>query len=63
MPPHRFCNLVMAWCQERIDPEKLEEWKYMMSQPLPGDEKKVTPMQAEDEGASFMALMGQVQGA
>lgn len=63
LAPHRFLNCVYAWCTERIAPEKLEEWLFMLGQPLPGQaKKKATPAQVDDEGASFMALMGQVQG-
>jgi len=30
----------------------------MLAEPLPGDERKPTPMQTEDEGAGFLELMG-----
>ena len=62
LPPHRFCNFVYAWLMGRIDPEKLEEVNYMLDLPLPGREKKVTPMQQVDEGDSFMAAMGALKG-
>jgi hypothetical protein len=33
----------------------------MLEAPLPGSEKRVTPMQAEEEGAAFMQLMAMEQ--
>ena len=51
-------NLVFAWCVERIESDKREQWEMMLSEPLPGQEKIApTPFQAEDEGADFMATM------
>ena len=43
---------------ERIQADKREEWDAMLEAPLPGQERRPTPMQAEDESAGFMALMG-----
>lgn len=61
-PPHRFMNLVFAWCVERIEPEKREQWEMMLTEPLPGMEKAApTSIQAEDEGADFMAAMAMHQ--
>ena len=60
-PPHRFLNCVYAWCVDRINPDKLEEWLFMLDSPLPGREKEVSAVQAADEGESFMALMAQVK--
>jgi hypothetical protein len=62
LPPHRFCNLVYAWLIGRIDPEKIEQVEFQLNQPLPGEEKKVSVMQQEDDGASFMAAMGALKG-
>ena len=60
LPPHRFLNLVFAWCVRRFsDEQKFQEWLFHLEQPLPGDEKKKpsqTDLQAESD--SFMALMG-----
>lgn len=53
-------NLVYAWCVTNIEPEKREQWEMMLTEPLPGQvEVKAapTPLQAEDEGADFMAAM------
>ena len=60
-PVHRFVNLTYAWCLTRIEPEKLEEWMFMLNSPFPG-EKVVSDQMLEDEGAAFLALMGQVNG-
>jgi len=55
-------NLVFAWCVERIDPEKREQWEAQLVEPLPGQEKAPpTPFQAEDEAADFMATMAMHQ--
>lgn len=62
MPWLRFLNLIYAWCVERIGPEKREEWEYQMKMPLPGQEKRATPAQIEDEGESFMQMMA-LQGS
>lgn len=58
MPPHRFMNMVFAWCVERIEPDKREQWEMMLTEPLPGMEAApATPFQAEQEGADFMAAL------
>lgn len=56
LPTHRFFNAVFAWCVERIDPEKREEWEMQLNEPFYND----TPTQAqlEREAEGFMALMG-----
>lgn len=59
MPWHRFLNMIYAWCVKHIDPEKREEWEFMLTSPLPGRERQVTERDIEDEGAAFMALMAQ----
>jgi hypothetical protein len=55
LPAPRFISLVLAWCYGRIDPQKIEEWEFMLEAPLPGDEHRV-PSQAElaEENAEFM---------
>jgi hypothetical protein len=61
-PPHRFMNLVFAWCVERIEPDKREQWVMMLTEPLPGMEAAPpTPFQAEDEAADFMAALAMHQ--
>ena len=54
----KFLNLVFAWCVEGRDPEKIEEWLYLLEQPLPGEEKKVSDSDLEADAKSFMDLMG-----
>lgn len=62
LPIHRFLNYVYAWCVERINPEKLEQWQWELEQPLPGQEKKPTEGQTEDEGQGFMDFMAGMRG-
>lgn len=62
LPPHRFMNLVFAWCVERIEPEKREQWEMMLTEPLPGMETAPpTPIEAEQEGMDFMSTMAMHQ--
>jgi len=57
-PPYRFMNLVWGWCVERLPDDKREGWLIEMQAPLPGREKAApTQIQAESEGADFMATM------
>jgi hypothetical protein len=63
LPIHRFLNYVYAWCLERVEAEKLEQWRWEMNQPLPGREKDVTDAQVEEEGRGFMDLMTAMGGA
>ena len=57
LPMHRFCNFVYAWFVQRIDPEKRDMYDMMLTEPLEGQAKKVTPATTEAEGADFMATM------
>lgn len=61
LSPRRFCNLIYFWCIERVQPDKLEEFEMMLTQPLPGRERRSEQL-AEEDGQMFMALMGQVNG-
>jgi hypothetical protein len=47
---------------ERIPPDKMEEWLYMLEAPLPGRENKPTPIDREREGEDFMAAMAALNG-
>jgi len=61
--PRKFLNLIFAWCVQRIDPDKREEWEVDLESPLPGREKaKPSERTIEREGADFMAAMMQHQG-
>ena len=54
--PHRFANLVYTWCLERVDPDKLDEWKAELVELLPwqnGDSEAAIARESE----SFYALM------
>lgn len=61
-PPHRFMNLVFAWCVQRIAEDKREMWEVELRGPLPGREKAAPTMaEAEAEGDEFMATMAMHQ--
>lgn len=62
-PPAKFLNAVYVWCLERIEPEKLEQWLFQLSAPLPGEEDKVSETTQEVEGDAFMNAMSLVNGA
>lgn len=57
----RLLNCVYAWCIERVDPEKREEWIVALDNPLPGESVRehVSEAAAEMEGSMFMAAMQQ----
>lgn len=60
--PRRFLNCVYAWCVQRLDPERREEWEMNLTAPLQqvgGTQpvERVTEKVAEVEGAAFMAAM------
>lgn len=57
IPIYEFCDYVWAWVAKRIDPKQFEMWQMEMLAPLPGMEKSISQTTAEDEGASFMAVM------
>lgn len=60
LPIHQFLNYVYAWCVERLDPEKREEWEMGLADPLPGREP--SPAQIEREGEDFMNFMSTMGG-
>ena len=60
-PAHRFLNCVYAWCIERIEPDKLDDWKFQLEAPIPGHEAAATDMTRETEGVAFMDFMEQHQ--
>jgi hypothetical protein len=53
--PYRFCNLVYAWCIERVDPEKLDEWKLDLVDLLPWQDSSSSAA-IESESDSFFAM-------
>jgi hypothetical protein len=62
MPSHRFCNLVYAWCVAKVGPEGRDRFDEDLAAPLPGWEKaRPSPVQTEEEGAAFMAVMAMAQ--
>jgi hypothetical protein len=60
---YRFLNFIYAWCLDHVEPDKREEWIYMLNQPLPGRETKPTESELEADAESFMAAMAQLKGA
>lgn len=52
---HRFLNFVYTWCVERT--QDRERFDFLLNEPLPGEEKKVSDGVAEVEGAAFMQVM------
>lgn len=55
LKPHRLANLVYAWCIERVDPEKLDDWKSDLVDLLPWqDVQGETAAQLESD--SFFAM-------
>ncbi|MFL5861748.1 MAG: hypothetical protein ACJ780_13360 [Solirubrobacteraceae bacterium] len=61
-PPHRFMNLVFAWCVERIADDRREMWEADLRAPLPGREKTApTTAEIAAEGDDFMATMAMHQ--
>ena len=57
----RFFNLIFAWCVERVDHEKREEWELALDMPLPDESPSayVSEASAEAEGALFLSAMQQ----
>lgn len=59
LPAYRMLNYVFLWCLERIEPDRREEWKMELESPLdPAAEP--TEAEMEEDGAMFMAALGQV---
>jgi hypothetical protein len=60
--PHRFANLVYAWCVERVDPERLEEWQLELADLLPWQEDAESAAAAAAESDSFLAMQARGGG-
>lgn len=59
--PHRFLNMVYAWCIERVEHDKLDEWKSELVDLLPWqDSSSEAAINMESE--SFLAMMGKGGG-
>lgn len=56
LSPSRFLNLVYAWCVERMDPEKLDEWNAELLELLPWQDSD-SDAGADIESNSFMSMM------
>jgi hypothetical protein len=55
-PLWKFVSLVYAWCIERVDPDKLDEWIYDLNDLLEWQDADSAAAE-ELESASFMAMM------
>ena len=56
LKPHRFLNLVYAWCVERVKHGEFEKWEQELYDLLPWqDSTSEAAVNAESE--SFMAMM------
>lgn len=53
--PHRIANLVYAWCIERVDPEKLDDWKSELMDLLPWQDVQ-SEAATQLESDSFFAM-------
>lgn len=63
LPAHRFLNCVRAWCLDRIEPEKREEWLAMLEMPLPWrPDAEPSQETLEREGQDFMNFMASMGG-
>lgn len=54
--PHRFLNMVYAWCIERVESDKLDEWIADLHELLPWQDADGESA-AEIESDSFMSMM------
>lgn len=55
LPPWKFISLVYAWCVERVDPEKLDEWIADLDELLPWQDPD-SESGINIESASFYAM-------
>lgn len=63
LPTHRFLNFVYAWAVAHIPPDKIEDFLFQLTAPLPGREKaKPTPSDADEDARLFMAAMQGLKG-
>jgi hypothetical protein len=58
--PHRYANLIYAWCIERVPSDKLDDWLADLVELLPWQDAQSQAAE-ELESASFMSMMGKSQ--
>ena len=56
LPVDRFLNAVYVWAMRRVDPEKFDQWKFLLEQPFP--KQVVTQATVEQEMEQFAAFAG-----
>lgn len=65
-PPHRFCDLVMGWCLNRLQyakPEEREQWMMALFAPLPWEVARTPrPEDVAADSESFMNFAAQLKG-
>lgn len=55
LKPWKFISLVYAWCIERVDPDKLEDWIADLDDLLPWQDSN-SETATDIESASFFAM-------
>lgn len=58
--PHRFLNMVYAWCIERVEHDKLDEWLSDLNELLPWQDVD-SEAAIEMESQSFLDMMAKQQ--
>jgi hypothetical protein len=53
LPVDRFLNAIYAWCLNRVDQEKVDQWLHQLTLPIPG---RVEPVDVEAEMDDFAAF-------
>jgi hypothetical protein len=59
--PHRFANLVYAWCIERVAPDNLDKWHTELNDLLPWQDTDSAAAE-ELESESFFAMQAKGSG-
>lgn len=54
--PHRFANLIYAWCIERVQHDKIDEWLQELEELLPWQDAS-SEAAIDAESASFFDMM------
>jgi len=56
LPLDRFLNAIYMWCVQRIEPDKLDQWRSQLWGPIPG--RAVTQATVEQDLEQFAAFAG-----
>lgn len=60
LPFHRFLNLIYYWAIRSMNEEKRAEFDTLLLQPPKSRAEKPSQMEAEDEGAAFLAFQSRM---